>query len=348
MHLLTSVPHKRWNPLEREWVLVSPHRTQRPWQGQVESVAVPAGIAYDPVCYLCPGNERAGGHRNPAYESTFVFTNDYAALKPGVEAESLNLENLIRAQSERGICKVVCFSPVHHLTLPRMAAEDVRDVIDVWGEQYEQIAANDWIRYIQVFENRGEMMGASNPHPHGQIWASESLPNRIEQELESQTEYWHGNHKCLLCEYLKLELSSRERIVAENDLFVAVIPFWAIWPFETMVLPKFHAADLNQFDGSQRTSFGDILQQVTTRYDNLFQVSFPYSMGLHGAPLGIASDGWHFHVHFLPPLLRSATVRKFMVGYELMGSPQRDITPESAAERLRNLPGRHYSAPQAL
>ncbi|HEY3739370.1 MAG TPA: UDP-glucose--hexose-1-phosphate uridylyltransferase [Bryobacteraceae bacterium] len=342
--LWKTTPHRRWNPLEREWILVSPHRTDRPWQGQVETIQRPPDVPYDPHCYLCPGNTRAQGQVNPRYQHTFVFDNDYAALKPDVPKLHENQQDLLIAETERGLCRVVCFSPEHHLTVARMDELSLRRVVDTWAGQYEDIESRAWIRYVQVFENRGEMMGASNPHPHCQIWSSESLPNKVARELDSQVEYRQAKHSCLLCDYLKIELDSKERLVCDNAHFAAVVPFWAIWPFEIMVLAKDHIGRMQQFSDAGRDALADILKQVTTRFDNLFEVSFPYSMGFHTPPAndGSAHDEWHFHAHFLPPLLRSATVRKFMVGYELIASPQRDITAEAAAERLRGVSPIHY------
>jgi UDPglucose--hexose-1-phosphate uridylyltransferase len=338
-------PHRRFNPLTREWVLVSPHRTQRPWQGQVESAPVSAALTYDPDCYLCPGNARAGNARNPRYTSTFVFENDFAALKLDVPKHSFDEcgRGLIVAESERGQCKVVCFSPRHDLTLARMSIEEVRTVVDVWRDEYQSIGSRPEINYVQIFENRGAMMGCSNPHPHCQIWASESIPNEPAKEQASLLEYRGRNRACLLCEYVAYECSARERIVCENDHFVAVVPFWAIWPFETLLLSRAHLTDVAQVSDSIRASLADILRRVAVRYDNLFQTSFPYSMAFHQRPTDGGEHGeWHFHAHFDPPLLRSATVRKFMVGYELRATPQRDITPESAAERLRGVSEVHY------
>jgi len=342
---LTKSPHRRFNPLTREWILVSPHRTQRPWQGQVEKAVRPAGVQYDPSCYLCPGNARAGSATNPKYTSTFVFENDFAALKPELPhwTHDDNGRGLIVAQSERGICKVVCFSPRHDLTLARMELADIRTVIDVWTSEYTGIGSLSYINYVQIFENRGEMMGCSNPHPHCQIWANETVPNEPAKEQAALIDYRDRNGSCLLCDYARFEAQSGERIVCENDQFAAFVPFWAIWPFETLVVSKEHVSDMAAMSDAQRTGLADILKQLTTRYDNLFEVSFPYSMGFHQRPTDGQEHGeWHFHAHFYPPLLRSATVRKFMVGYEMMASPQRDITPESAAERLRSLPEVHY------
>ena len=332
-------PHRRFNPLTREWVLVSPHRTDRPWQGQVEKHSPPASVAYDPSCYLCPGNERAGGDRNPQYTATFVFENDFAALRPQTPAGHFR-DGLLIARAEPGICRVVCFSPRHDLTIARMEPAAIRTVIDTWVEQYNDLGARSIINSVQIFENRGDMMGASNPHPHCQIWANESLPVELFKEQEAQAAYYadHGG-KCLLCDYAKQEEALGERIVCANASFIAVVPFWAVWPFETMLLARRHITGINELTGQERSDLGDIMKRVTSRYDNLFDISFPYTMGFHQRPTDWQEHPeWHFHAHYYPPLLRSATVRKFMVGYEMLGNPQRDITPESAADRLRALP----------
>jgi UDPglucose--hexose-1-phosphate uridylyltransferase len=343
MFNLTNHPHRRYNPLSREWVLVSPHRTQRPWQGQVEQPAPEQRPAYDPKCYLCPGNERAGGERNPAYASTFVFTNDYAALLQDTPGGSSVRGGLLRAESERGTCRVVCFSPRHDLTLAEMAVADLARVVEVWVEQYQELGAMPQISYVQIFENRGAMMGASNPHPHGQIWATEHLPLNVAREQEAQQEYYELNGRTLLADYLALELEDGARIVCANAHFVALVPFWAVWPFETLVISRRPVGALPELEPAERAGLADILKHLTTRYDNLFQVSFPYSMGFHQRPADRqAHPEWHLHAHFYPPLLRSATVRKFMVGFELLAEPQRDITAESAAERLRSLSEEHY------
>lgn len=331
-------PHRRWNALTGEWVLVSPHRTERPWQGQVEPETAAVQPEYDPQCYLCPGNARAGGARNPNYASTFVFDNDFAALKPGTPVDRFNRDGLLIAESEPGICRVVCFSPRHNLTIAGMAPADLRRVVDAWVEQYVEMGSNPAIDYVQIFENRGAMMGASNPHPHCQIWSSHTLPNEVSKEQACQAAWRERRGHCLLCEYAELESSARDRLVEENEGFLAVVPFWAVWPFETMVVSRRHLSGIDVLSDGERNLLADILKRVTARYDRLFGVSFPYTMGFHQRPTdGAEHPEWHLHVHFYPPLLRSATVRKFMVGYEMLGTPQRDTTPEAAAEQLREL-----------
>jgi UDPglucose--hexose-1-phosphate uridylyltransferase len=343
---LYQEPHRRFNPLTQEWVLVSPQRAQRPWQGQVEIAESAMALSYDPACYLCPGNVRAGGARNPKYENVFVFNNDFAALKSEVQParHDDSGRRLLLSESEAGICKVVCFSPRHDLALARMTVPEIASIVDVWAELYSEIGSLPYISYVQIFENRGEIMGCSNPHPHGQIWANQTIPNEPRKEQKSQKAYLEKNHACLLCDYLDLETQKGIRMVVENAHFAAVVPFWAVWPFEGLLLSKRHARDLGSLDPAMRAGLADILKQLTTRYDNLFETSFPYSMGFHQAPTdGEAHPEWHLHAHFYPPLLRSATVRKFMVGYEMLASPQRDITPEAAATVLRNLNATHYA-----
>jgi UDPglucose--hexose-1-phosphate uridylyltransferase len=335
---LTKHPHRRYNPLTREWVLVSPQRTNRPWQGQIEEVSPEQQPEFDPECYLCPGNERAGGARNPPYSATFVFDNDFAALRPETPAGRFDESGLLVAESEPGISRVVCFSPRHDLTIARMEADEIRQVINTWSAQYAELGALPSISWVQIFENRGAQMGASNPHPHGQIWANLSPPNESKKEDDAQCEYHRGHDTCLLCDYVALEIDLEGRLIYANDSFCALVPFWAIWPFETMILSKRHMTGMDDLNEAERTGLADILKRVTTGYDKLFQVSFPYSMGFHQRPTdGLAHPEWHLHAHFYPPLLRSATIRKFMVGYELLATPQRDITAESAAQRLRNL-----------
>jgi UDPglucose--hexose-1-phosphate uridylyltransferase len=329
-------PHRRYNPLTREWVLVSPHRTARPWQGQVEESGAARQLQYDPECYLCPGNARAGGARNPAYRTTFVFDNDFAALKPDTPPGRFEQDGLLIAEAEPGLCRVVCFSPRHDLTVANMEPADLRRVVDVWADQFVELGAMAFINYVQIFENRGAMMGASNPHPHCQIWSNHAIPNEVAKEAASQAAWRAGRGSCLLCEYARREQSSGERLVEANDDFLAVVPFWAVWPFEIMVLPRRHVTSIDGLADAGRDALADILKRTTARYDRLFQVSFPYSMGFHQRPTdGAAHEEWHLHAHFYPPLLRSAKVRKFLVGYEMLASPQRDITAEVAAERLR-------------
>jgi len=341
---LSEFPHRRFNPLTREWILVSPHRTKRPWQGQIEKGEPEQLPAYDPGCYLCPGNGRAGGARNPGYENTFVFDNDFAALLPDSPAAAIDEDGLLVARTETGVCRVICFSPRHDLTLARMEPSAIRKVIDVWAEQSKSLGANTHLRYVEVFENRGAMMGCSNPHPHCQIWATSSIPVEVAKEQAGLTAYRDAKRRCLLCDYLDREESAAERILCGNDHYVALIPFWAVWPFELMLLPRRHFGAIEEQTPVERDALGALLKQVTTRYDNLFETSFPYSAGFHHSPCdGMAHPEWHMHMHFYPPLLRSATVRKFLVGYEMLANPQRDITPEAAAARLRSVPDRHYT-----
>lgn len=340
---LIDHPHRRFNPLTGEWLLVSPHRAKRPWQGQVEPAANDGTPPYDPDCYLCPGNERAGGLRNPDYASTFVFSNDFPALLPDTPKGRIASDGLLVTRAERGICRVICFSPRHNLSLAEMSAKEIRPVVDLWAAQYEELGANRWIRYVQIFENKGLMMGCSNPHPHGQIWATEQIPTDPAKELKQQRNYLKRHHSCLLCDYLALEIQAQERIICENDHCVALVPFWAGWPFEAMVLPRRHTGAISELTDDERDGVADILHRLTARYDNLFATSFPYSMGWHQSPTDVRPHPeWHLHAHFYPPLLRSATVRKFMVGFEMLANPQRDITAETAAARLRELSEVHY------
>ncbi|HZD48039.1 MAG TPA: UDP-glucose--hexose-1-phosphate uridylyltransferase [Silvibacterium sp.] len=340
----SQFPHRRYNPLRRQWVLVSPHRTQRPWQGEVNPSSGFSNVHYDPECYLCPGNKRAGGHITPRYESVFIFDNDYAALLPDSPEPAPDSSPLLHSERERGVCRVVCFHPDHSLTIPRMQLADVRVVVDAWQEQYRELGNEPDLNYVQIFENRGAMMGASNPHPHCQIWSTEHIPDEPAQETESLKAYLAEKESCLLCDYLQVEAKEKTRVVCENEDFLVLVPWWAVWPFETLLLAKRHLGSLAEFSTGEKSSLADILRQVTTRYDNLFETSFPYTMGFHQTPTdGEAHPEWHFHAHYYPPLLRSATVRKFMVGFEMLGMPQRDITPESAAERLRSLSATHFT-----
>jgi UDPglucose--hexose-1-phosphate uridylyltransferase len=319
--------------------MVSPHRTQRPWQGEVSKTAAPASLTYDPECYLCPGNKRAGGEVNPPYNGVFSFVNDYAAVLPNPPASVDATDSpLLAAEPVQGICKVLCFHPDHSLTLAKMQRPDMRRVIDAWAAETEEISAIDWINHIQIFENRGAMMGASNPHPHCQIWATSHIPDEPALETEAQQAYLAEKGSCLLCSYLAAERTSGDRVIVENGHFTALVPWWAVWPFETMILSRRHLGLLPELTSDERDALADILKRLTTRYDNLFDISFPYTMGFHQSPVdGTPHPEWHFHAHFYPPLLRSATVRKFMVGFEMLGMPQRDITPEDAAARLRAL-----------
>jgi UDPglucose--hexose-1-phosphate uridylyltransferase len=340
---LAANPHRRFNPLTREWLLVSAHRTERPWQGEISREPSQPVLSYDPDCYLCPGNARAGGIRNPSYTATLVFDNDFAALKPGIPAGHLHERDLLIAHSESGYCRVVCFSPRHDLTLPRMDAASIRAVVDVWCEEYRTLGADPEVRAVQIFENRGAMMGCSNSHPHGQIWANQSVPGELAREVLSQQEYFRARTSSLLEDYLALELERDERLVCANGHFAAVVPFWAVWPFETLLISRRRVSCLPDLDARERSGLVAILRELTIRYDNLFQTSFPYTMGFHQRPTdGAAYPEFHLHAHFYPPLLRSAAIRKFMVGYELLAMPQRDITPEHAAARLRALPPVHY------
>jgi UDPglucose--hexose-1-phosphate uridylyltransferase len=337
---LREHPHRRLNPLTGEWVLVSPHRAKRPWQGQVEALPADTRPAYDPTCYLCPGNTRANGERNPDYAGTFVFDNDFAALRPDAPADAdVDVDGLLVARPESGIARVICFSPRHDVSLPEMDTAGIRRVVDLWAEQYAELGARPDIGYVQIFENKGEVMGSSNPHPHGQIWAQRSVPLGPARETARQAEHFDRHGRSLLGDYLRLEEARGERIVCGNDHFVALVPFWAVWPFETLLISRRPIADITALEDAERDGFADLLRRLTARYDNLFGVSFPYSAGIHQAPTdGEPHPEWHLHMHFYPPLLRSATVRKFMVGYEMLGEPQRDVTPESSAERLRVLP----------
>jgi UDPglucose--hexose-1-phosphate uridylyltransferase len=346
---LAERPHRRHNALTGEWVLVSPHRARRPWQGQVEQPDPPARPAYDPGCYLCPGNVRANGVHNPAYKDTFVFDNDFAALTPADAsvgsgpggAAALDVDGLLVARAEHGHCRVLCFSPRHDLTLADMDVPAIRRVVDLWAEQYLELGARADVGHVQIFENRGEMMGASNPHPHGQVWAQATLPLHAARETERQAAHHDRHRRTLLGDYLALELAREERVVCANDGFVALVPFWAVWPFETLVVSRRPAPHLGALTDAERDQLADVVQRLTRRYDQLFGVSFPYSAGVHQAPTdGRAHPEWHLHLHFYPPLLRSATVRKFLVGYEMLGEPQRDLTAETAAARLRALPER--------
>ena len=336
-------PHRRFNPLTGEWVLCSPHRTARPWLGQVEKTP-PANLPeYDPNCYLCPGNERAGGVHNPKYDSTFVFTNDFAALLPDKEPWEMDEHGLFVAHGETGISRVICFAPRHDLTLPLMQRPEIRRVIDTWTEQAEELGSMEAIKYVQIFENKGAIMGCSNPHPHSQVWATGHIPSIPAKKLENQKTYYEKHGTDLLGDYLGHEIQKEERLVCDNEHWVALVPFWAVWPYETMIISRRRVGDLPSLTAPEKDALADIMKRLTTRYDNIFKTSFPYSMGWHAKP----SDGephpyWRLHAVYYPPLLRSATVKKFLVGYEMNAEPQRDITPEQAAAVLREMPEEHY------
>lgn len=338
-----SEAHRRYNVLTGEWVLVSPQRLKRPWLGKVEKRPASLLPEYDPDCYLCPGNTRANGQQNPGYEGTYVFDNDFSALTHSEKRIHLDIEGLLRADGESGICRVACFSPRHNLTLAEMDDNGIYQVVQLWKDEYISLGRLDDVNYVQIFENKGEIMGCSNPHPHCQIWAENLLPAEPSKESIRMREYKEQTGGCLVCNYISLELKSKERIVFETEQFVALVPFWAVWPFEVMVAPKSHMHNLAAASESELREFAAALRGVTVRYDNLFETSFPYSAGVHQSPTdGGDHDEWHFHMHFYPPLLRSATVKKFMVGYEMLANPQRDITAESAAERLRAMTEVHY------
>ncbi|MGC8828322.1 MAG: UDP-glucose--hexose-1-phosphate uridylyltransferase [Verrucomicrobiia bacterium] len=334
-------PHRRYNPLLGDWILVSPHRTMRPWQGHREASAVEQRPAYDPKCYLCPNNKRANGEFNPPYTSVFVFKNDFSALLPDVPMDNLDGGDLFKVQPVRGECRVICFSPRHDLTLPEMELSAILEVIKLWIRQLNELGAK--YKWVQIFENKGTIMGCSNPHPHGQIWAGNFIPRIPEVEDLMQRQYSQKKSGILLVDYVKQEIELKTRIVEINENWVALVPFWALWPYEVLLVPRAHRLRLTDLTEREQSGLAEILKKLLVRYDNLFETSFPYSMGWHNAP---TTDGdfshWQLHAHFYPPLLRSATVKKFMVGYEMLAEPQRDLTPEIAAKRLSELPAQHY------
>ncbi|MGY8910202.1 MAG: UDP-glucose--hexose-1-phosphate uridylyltransferase [Flavobacteriales bacterium] len=334
---LQDYSHKRFNILTGEWVLVSPHRAKRPWQGQNEEISTEKRPEHDESCYLCARNTRISGDVNPDYKDVFVFTNDFAALQKDSPTFNVN-DGLFQAKSETGICKVICFSPDHSKSLAEMEVEDIAKVVKAWQEEYTELGNNDMINYVQIFENKGAVMGCSNPHPHGQIWSQSTLPNEVDKKDKHQKAYFDKNKTSLLGDYLQQELKAKERIIFENDDFVVLIPFWAVWPFEAMIAPKKVKKNILELSDIEAKNYAEAISVITKAYDKLFNTSFPYSSGIHQAPTnGEANEHWHFHMSFYPPLLRSATVKKFMVGYEMFGSPQRDITAEIAAKRLKDL-----------
>lgn len=334
---LQEYSHKRYNILTGEWVLISPHRAKRPWQGQNEEINNEKRKEYDESCYLCPGNVRANGEVNPDYKDVFVFSNDFAALKSDSPSFQVN-SGLLQAVSETGTCKVICFSPNHSKSLADMEVSEIQKVVKTWQEQYNELGSITSVNYVQIFENKGAVMGCSNPHPHGQIWSQSTIPNEVEKKDRKQLEFFISNQKSLLSEYLEQELDIKERILYENNSFVVLVPFWAVWPFEAMIVPKRHQKSILDLSAIETHEFADAIAKLTSAYDRVFNTSFPYSSGIHQAPTnGQSNDHWHWHMSFYPPLLRSASVKKFMVGYEMFGMSQRDITAEIAAKRIRDL-----------
>lgn len=334
--------HRRKNILTGEWVLVSPHRTKRPWQGMQEQGKELKTLEYDSNCYLCPGNTRANNEINPDYKNTYSFINDFSAILD-VKIENFK-DNLLEAHTESGICKVLCYSPNHSLTMSQMDESEIVSIIKLWQKEYKDLGSIENINNIQIFENKGESMGCSNPHPHGQIWAQKSIPTEILKKQNNFKKFYENNNQSMLLAYIKKELELKERIIFENESFVALVPFWAVWPYESMVITKNHRKSILELNEKEVTDYANILKILTTKYDNLFQTSFPYSTGIHQAPTNNEQNKeWHMHMSFYPPLLRSSNIKKFMVGYEMFGEPQRDITPEQAAESLRNCSKTHFS-----
>ena len=332
---MSTYPHRRYNALTDSWVLVSPHRTKRPWQGKLEETATPKGVPYDPDCYLCPGNERAGAERNPKYSDVFVFDNDFPALLPEAQKDGDLTNGLLRSEAVAGRCRVVCYSPEHNLGLGDLSTDQIERVIATWAKEYATlIETHQW---VQIFENRGATMGCSNPHPHGQIWAIDSLPTEAERELKAQQTYHREHGRSLLADYCDKELESGERVLIDNANWLVVVPYWAAWPFETLLIAKHPVARIDELSDAAKSDLAQTLKSLVMAYDRLFSVPFPYTFGWHNAPRNVAGDEWRLHAHFYPPLLRSAEIRKFMVGFEMLSEPQRDITPELAAEQLRGM-----------
>lgn len=334
---LQTHPHRRYNILTGEWVLVSPHRTQRPWQGKTESATKTESVTYDSECYLCPTNSRVSGAINDDYKDTFVFKNDFGALSEDTPHFEFK-KGLLHAEGEKGVCKVICFSPNHSLTIPDMEIADLVTVVETWQKEYTELGNSKDINYVQIFENKGALMGCSNPHPHGQIWAQYAIPTEIQKKTESQKAFYENEGISLLQKYLEQELEDGSRIISENESFVTLVPFWAVWPYETMIIPKRHMKNILELTVQEKEDFAGQLKILTQKYDRLFNTSFPYSSGIHQCPTtGKEYKEWHWHMSFYPPLLRSATIKKFMVGYEMFAMPQRDITAETAAEKLKSL-----------
>lgn len=334
--------HRRRNPLTGDWVLVSPHRAKRPWQGQVEKPQINQNQAHDPDCYLCSGNTRINGEINPEYTGTFVFTNDFAALMKDTPTSEQSNDDLFTLQAARGTSRVICFSPAHNITLPELSLSEIEGVIQTWQEQVAELSKD--YTWVQVFENKGAAMGCSNPHPHGQVWANDFIPNEVAKAEANQQDYFDKYGSALLFDYALRESKEGARTVVETEHWIAVVPYWAAWPFETLLLPKFKCSRLVDVNPEQKADLAIAIKKLTSRYDNLFQCSFPYSMGWHWAPNNLTeTTHWQVHAHFYPPLLRSATVRKFMVGYEMLAEPQRDLTPEQAAEKLQLVSDVHYN-----
>jgi UDPglucose--hexose-1-phosphate uridylyltransferase len=336
--MIEDISHRRFNPLTGEWVLVSPKRTDRPWKGNIEEHSISSEHSYDPNCYLCPNNRRANNEINPDYVNTFVFDNDFSSLQQDIDEIEENNFELLKAKSEKGICRVVCFSPKHNVTLSKLSITEIKNIIKVLQNEYSTLGNKPLINYVQIFENKGEIMGCSNPHPHVQIWAQQTIPNEPFKEQLNQYKYFKEKGNTLLSDYITAEKQEMKRIVYENGSFILIVPFWAIWPFETMIISKRPLNNILQLTEQEVSDFANIIKITTVKYDNIFNVSFPYSAGIHQAPTdGLDHKEWHLHMHFYPPLLRSASIKKFMVGYELLAEPQRDITPEKAAKILREL-----------
>ncbi|MFP4382334.1 MAG: UDP-glucose--hexose-1-phosphate uridylyltransferase [Candidatus Sumerlaeia bacterium] len=343
--IFADAPHRRYNPLLEEYVLVAPHRAKRPWSGKVEKATADERPQYDPKCYLCPRNTRSSGVTNPDYQETYVFENDFPSLlhddpKPHkFEA----LDGIVKAEKEMGICRVICFSPRHDLTLAEMEVPAIRKVVDLWADQYQDLGSKNFISHVMTIENKGEIMGCSNPHPHGQIWANETIPSFPARKIDAQLKYHKSKGSALLMDYLQWELGEKDRILGENEHCVSLVPFWAVWPYEAMILPKRPVSSVDELDAGERDAWAEILKDLMIRFDNIFETSFPYSMGLNQRPTdGKEYPGLIMHQAFFPPLLRSATVKKFQVGYEMSAEPQRDITPEQAAQKMRDCGGKHY------